>query len=80
MDTKDKEIDIIDAILASAAYQLFTTKPFLLRKEYCDGAIGNGIPIDFLLSKGCTDILVVLNNSAVKKSAPLFEKVGSFYI
>lgn len=79
LDTKDKEIDVIDAILASAALPIVYNKTILIKgKEYCDGAIGNGIPIDFLLAKGCTDILVVLNNSAVKKkSAPLFEKVGS---
>lgn len=77
---KDKKIDIIDAICASSALPIIYNKTIVIKgRHYCDGAIGNGIPIDFLLQKGCTDILIILNNAAGKKgnSPPLFEKIFS---
>lgn len=80
LDTKDKEIDIIDAICASAALPVVYNKTVTIKgKEYCDGAIGNGIPIDFILQKGCTDILIVSNYDTWEKnnSAPLFERIAS---
>ena len=80
LDMKDEKIDIIDAVCASAALPVIYNKTVTINgKEYCDGAIGNGIPIDFVVKKGCTDILIVLNNSAKKKnnSAPLFERIFS---
>jgi predicted patatin/cPLA2 family phospholipase len=30
--------------------------------EYCDGEIGHGIPLDFVLDRACTDVLLVLNS------------------
>lgn len=80
LDMKDKKIDIIDAICASSALPIIYNKTIAIKgRQYCDGAIGNGIPIDFLLKMGCTDILIILNNALGKKSnsAPLFEKIFS---
>lgn len=80
LDMKDQKIDIVSAICASSALPIIYNKTIVIKgRHYCDGAIGNGIPIDFLLQKGCTDILIILNNAAGKKSnsPPLFEKIFS---
>ena len=82
LDMGDKKIDIIDAICASSALPMLYNKTITIKgKQYCDGAIGNGIPIDFVLQKGCKDILIILNNVAGKKSnsAPFFEKIFSHF-
>lgn len=82
LDMRDKKIDIIDAVCASAALPVIYNKTITINGiEYCDGAIGNGIPIDFVAKRGCTDILIVLNNSAAKKtnSAPLFERMFALF-
>lgn len=82
LDMKDEKIDIIDAVCASSALPVIYNKTIIINgKHYCDGAIGNGIPIDFVVKKGCTDILIVLNNSAKEKhnSAPLFERIFSLF-
>ncbi len=80
LDTKDTKIDIIDAICASAALPVVYNKTVVIKgKEYCDGAIGNGIPIDFILQKKCTDILIVSNYDTWEKnnSSSLVESVAS---
>jgi len=82
LDMKDKKIDIIDAICASSALPIIYNRTITIKgRQYCDGAIGNGIPIDFVLKMGCTDILIILNNAAGKKSnsAPFFEKIFSHF-
>src|SRR3989338_2302324 len=78
LDMKDRKIDIIDAICASSALPIIYNRTITIKgRQYCDGAIGNGIPIDFVLKKGCTDILIILNNALGRKSnsPPLFEKI-----
>ena len=82
LNMKDEKIDIIDAVCASSALPVIYNKTITINgRQYCDGAIGNGIPIDFVVEKGCTDILIVLNNSAAEKnnSAPLFERIFSLF-
>ncbi len=82
LDMKDKKIDIIDAICASSALPIIYNRTITIKgRQYCDGAIGNGIPIDFVLQKGCTDILIILNNALGRKSnsAPFFEKIFSHF-
>lgn len=82
LNMKDEKIDIIDAVCASSALPVIYNRTITINgKQYCDGAIGNGIPIDFVMKKGCTDILLVLNNSAAEKnnSAPLFERMFALF-
>lgn len=73
LDMKDPslDIDIITAIRASSALPLVYNRKIAINGvEYCDGAIGCGLPIDFVLRWGCTDVLVVINRPFGKKKYP----------
>lgn len=69
LNMKDKKIDIVDAICASSALPILYNGTVRIKgKDYCDGALGNGVPIEFAVRKGCTDILIVLSNSSKRKN------------
>ncbi len=77
LDAKDG-IDIVTAIHASTALPVVYNRTVNINGvEYGDGSIGIGIPIEAALQKGCTDILVVLNDVVKEKvgRATLFEKM-----
>jgi predicted patatin/cPLA2 family phospholipase len=63
IDAKTEGVDIVDLLRASAAVPIVYNKSVSVNGvDYCDGQIGHGIPLDFLLDRVCTDVLLVLNS------------------
>jgi predicted patatin/cPLA2 family phospholipase len=63
IDAKTEGVDIVDLMRASAAVPIVYNKSVSVNGvEYCDGQIGHGIPLDFVLDSACTDVLLVLNS------------------
>ena len=77
IDAKDG-VDVVTAIHASTALPVVYNRTVNINgTEYGDGSIGAGIPIEAAIQKGCTDVLVVLNDVVDERvnSATLFEKI-----
>jgi predicted patatin/cPLA2 family phospholipase len=63
INAKEEGVDVIALLRASCALPVLYNKSVTVNgEEYCDGAIGHGIPLDFVLDRGCTDILLVFNS------------------
>lgn len=62
LDITKGTIDVGNALHASSAIPMLNNNPVLInKKDYIDGMIGCGIPIEIPLQQGCTDILVIEN-------------------
>lgn len=68
LDTKDPKIDLFRAIKASCAVPILYNRPVSINgKEYYDGQIGCGLPVQKAIDMGAQDILVVLNVPIVER-------------
>ena len=85
---KEDGLDPVLAVLASCAHPIAYRKMILLNRPtisdiplpYVDGEIGNGMPVDFAIEQGATDIIALLNipcpdPSKVSLKAPRAERL-----
>jgi len=81
---KDLEVDIMEAIRATAAMPILYDKRVLVKgREYIDGGLADSVPFLRAIELGCTDIVVVLTRPpSFRDSRPnlLMSAIESFLL
>ena len=77
LDAKDPTVSVARFLKASSALPiLYNRKVVISGKSYMDGGVSGGLPIDWAIAQGCTDLLVLLSRPStyMNEGPNLFER------